>query len=266
MVLPTFWSGPPHAHDLQHARQFSVEQNDELRAQETLIYHLEQWALATQGSGWRSKERSIQIMPHHQRRIHHRYHQRMQHQQLKISSWGMWNQVYLPEVPVCMDLGHPYYYLTCHLVGLAPTKINTAEPQYPRKNTIFWLGTKGNILFYPTDDVNWYHCTGNEQRVEYSIYLFTFSSLLGIRNKISYTLETMLSQIPKIFYFMCHFRFRVLSAIDRLSIRILYNYTHILWFIRDLYLFIYILIISYILKSCYIQIWISIYHLFHLLD
>ena len=123
-----------------------------------------------------------------------------------------------------------------------------------------------DILFYPTDDVNWYHCTGNEQRVEYSIYLFTFSSLLGIRNKISYTLETMLSQIPKIFYFMCHFRYRVLSAIDRLSIRILYNYTHILWFIRDLYLFIYILIISYILKSCYIQIWISIYHLFHLLD
>ena len=123
-----------------------------------------------------------------------------------------------------------------------------------------------DILFYPTDDVNWYHCTGNEQPVEYSIYLFTFSSLLGIRNKISYTLETMLSQIPKIFYFMCHFRYRVLSAIDRLSIRILYNYTHILWFIRDLYLFIYILIISYILKSCYIQIWISIYHLFHLLD
>ena len=31
-------SGPPHAHDLQHARQFSVEQNDELRALQRLIY------------------------------------------------------------------------------------------------------------------------------------------------------------------------------------------------------------------------------------
>ena len=39
----------------------------------------------------------------------------------KISSWGMWNQDYLPEVPVCMDLGHPYYYLTYLLVGLTPT-------------------------------------------------------------------------------------------------------------------------------------------------
>ena len=38
------------------------------------------------------EERSIQIMPHHQRRIHQRHHQRTQHQQLKISSWGKWNR------------------------------------------------------------------------------------------------------------------------------------------------------------------------------
>ena len=29
---------------------------------------------------------------------------------------------YLPEVPVCMDLGHPYYYLTILLVGLTLLK------------------------------------------------------------------------------------------------------------------------------------------------
>ena len=57
-----------------------------------------------------------------------------------------------------------------------------------------------DILFYPTDDINWYHCTGNEQPVEYSIYLFTLSSLLGFKNKISCTMESMLSKIPKKFY------------------------------------------------------------------
>ena len=113
-------SGPPHAHDLQHARKISVEHNDELRRYRGLytlgavgIGNSREWLTlrrAVNSNCATSLEENTSKASLQDATINK-----------KISSWGMWNQDYLPEVPVCMDLGHPYYYLTCLLVGLTPT-------------------------------------------------------------------------------------------------------------------------------------------------
>ena len=53
---------------------------------------LEQGALATQGSAWRPEGRSVQIMPHHQRRL---MQKASSHNATSASGdiqWGKWNQ------------------------------------------------------------------------------------------------------------------------------------------------------------------------------
>ena len=101
MVLPAFCSGPPHAHDLQPARQFSVEQNDQPWALQRLIYPWSSGHWQLKGVLDAQKGGQFELCHITRGDYYERHHQKAQQQQLEISMRAKWNQE-IPTGGPCM--------------------------------------------------------------------------------------------------------------------------------------------------------------------